>query len=174
MANSKAQVMANAARRNIRAIAHIEKEALRQRSFGERFSDAVARVAGRMWFVWLHIAWFVAWILYNTGVLHGKPFDPFPFQLLTLVVSLEAIFLSLFILISQNRLNRQSDQRTHLDLQVNLLAEFETTKMLQMLQALCEYHGLPESQDKDVLQLVTRTEPHSLLRELKAQLPESC
>jgi len=101
----------------------------------------------------------------------GKPFDPFPYQFLTLVVSLESIFLSLFILMSQNRSTNQADQRNHLDLQINLLAEHENTKMLQMLQALCAHHGLAISSDPEIVQLAKRTEPQQVLEELKDNLP---
>ena len=78
-----------------------------------------------------------------------KPFDPFPYAFLTLVVSLEAIFLSLFILMSQNRAALHADRRAHLDLQINLLAEHESTKTLELLKALCEHHGLACSQDPE-------------------------
>jgi uncharacterized membrane protein len=90
-----------------------------------------------------HLAWFGTWIVVNGGVLPGfEPFDPYPFSFLTLVVSLEAIFLSIFVLLSQNRLTRQAEKRAHLDLQVNLLAEQESTIALQLLQRICEHLGI--------------------------------
>jgi len=89
-----------------------------------------------------------------------------------MLVSLESIFLSLFILMSQNRTSQQADQRNHLDLQINLLAEDENTKILQMLQALCEYHKLPVSRDPETKELAKRTEIHDVLSELKDNLPE--
>jgi uncharacterized membrane protein len=94
-------------------------------------------------------------------------------QLLTLVTSLEAIFLSLFILTSQNRANTQADQRSHLDLQINLLAKAEATASLKMLQALCAHHGLKIAHDPELKPLVQRTEPKTLVRELQTQLPDS-
>ena len=90
-------------------------------------------------------------------------------------MSLEAIFLSLFILMSQNQIEcSQADARAHLDLQINLLSEQESTKMLQMLRSLCRHHGLADASDPEVEHLEHRTEPEELLRELKESLPENC
>lgn len=162
-------------RRNIAAICTIEEEALHARSAGERLGDVIARHAGRMWFIATHAAWFVGWISLNLGLLPGvREFDPYPFPFLTFVVSLEAIFLSLFILMSQNRSARQADARAQLDLQINLLAEQEATKTLQLLQRLCQHHGLAEARDPELHQLQTPTQPEELLRDLKESLPENC
>ena len=87
-----------------------------------------------------------------------------------MVVSLEAIFLTLFVLMSQNRSNIQADQRNQLDLQVNLLAEHENTKMLQMLKAICAYHGLAVGNDPEVAELATRTDPRALVDDIKRTL----
>lgn len=144
-----------------------------RRSRAERFSDTVAYQAGRLWFIVLHALWFGGWVLWNSPLIPGgRKFDPFPFPALTAMVSLEAIFLSLFILMSQNRNTRQADERAHLDLQVNLLAERESTKMLQLLQALCKHHKLPEANDPEVAELSSRTKPEALAREIQASLPQ--
>ncbi len=161
------------ARKNISAICKIEEEALRARSFGERVGDTIARHAGRMWFITSHMVWFTFWIGANLGLLKVRPFDPYPFPFLTFVVSLEAIFLSLFILMSQNRTQRQADARAHLDLQINLLAEQEATKMLQLLHSLCVHHGVANANDPELQYLQNRTEPAELLDDLKRGLPES-
>jgi uncharacterized membrane protein len=160
-------------RRNIREICKIENEALERRSVSDRIGDRVAAQAGQMWFLIAHGIWFLLWIVYNGRIvprLHA--FDPYPFSLLTMVVSLESIFLSLFILMSQSRANRQADERNHLDLQINLLSEHESTKTLQMLQALCAHHGLKIANDPEITDLARRTEPRQLLKELRANLPE--
>jgi uncharacterized membrane protein len=158
--------------RNVREICRMEDEALRTRSAAERLGDFVAKQAGRIWFIELHILWFATWVLLNSGKLTAvKPFDPFPYPFLTLVVSLEAIFLSLFILMSQNRAGVHADRRAHLDLQINLLAEHESTKTLELLKALCEHHGLPCSQDPEVAELISRTKPSEILHALKGSLP---
>jgi uncharacterized membrane protein len=160
-------------RRNIHAIVELEQTALDQRSRGERIGDLISQTAGKMWFIALHAVWFGAWMASNLGIIPiGKKFDPFPFPFLTLLVSLEAIFLSLFILVSQNRASRQSEARAQLDLQINLLAELEATKMLQLLRALCAHSGLPEADDPEVNQLAKRTEPKTLVNEIRSNMPD--
>lgn len=124
-----------------------------------------------MWFISLHKVWFAAWLLLNMKAKGASTFDPFPFSLLTMIVSLESIFLSLFILMSQNRSSIQADQRNHLDLQINLLSEDENTKMLQMLQALCEFHKLAIAGDPEIKAMTKRTEIKDVLSELKDNLP---
>ena len=97
-------------------------------------------------FVWVHMIWFGAWVILN--VLPGIPhFDLFPFTFLTLVVSLEAIFLSTFILISQNHETRLSERRNQLDLQINLLTEQENTKMLKLVEPIAEKVGAVTNDD---------------------------
>jgi uncharacterized membrane protein len=159
---------------NIRAISDLEYSALAKRSAGERWADKVASTAGKVWFTVGHFFWFAGWIILNLGVVGSfTPFDPYPFPLLTLATSLEAIFLSLFILTSQSRATAQAEQRSQLDLQINLLAESESTVTLKMLQALCEHHGLKIAHDPEVEQLAQRTEPKTLVRDLQSQLPDA-
>jgi uncharacterized membrane protein len=130
---------ADPAEKNVRVIARLERVALSRRTAAARFSDAITHFSGTMTFVVLHVVWFTVWIAINTGFWKASPpFDPFPFPFLTLVVSLEAILLSTFILITQNRMTHHADQRAHLDLQINLLAEQENTRMLRVLRAICE------------------------------------
>lgn len=152
----------------------MERDATDCRSIGERMGDAIAHRAGRLWFIGAHAIWFGGWMLLNAGLVPGiRAFDPYPYQFLTFVVSLEAIFLSLFILMSQNRGNKQADSRSHLDLQINLLAEQESTKMLQMLQKLCEHHKLSIANDPEIELLKSPTQPETLVQELKENLPEN-
>ena len=159
----------SATARNVRAISELEHGALAQRSVSARIGDAIASHAGKMWFIVFHVVWFALWLWINRG---GKSaFDPFPFQLLSTIVSLESIFLSLFILMSQNRSNVQADQRNHLDLQINLLSEEENTKMLQMLQAICEHHKLAIGKDPEIKAMAKRTEIGEVLSELQEHLP---
>ena len=118
-----------------------------------------------MTFVWVHVVWFGVWIAYN--VAHGfSHFDPYPFQLMTLVVSLEAIFLSTFILISQNRQSRLAERRNHLDLQINLLSEQENTKMLMMLESIMHHLKVPDG-DPEVAILEGATEPERLVEQIE-------
>jgi uncharacterized membrane protein len=166
--------METATYQNVQEIARIEREALLRRSRAERLGDLIANHAGRVWFIVLHTLWFLLWIGLNAGWgPQALGFDPFPFSLLTMIVSLESIFLSLFILMSQNRSARQADQRSHLDLQINLLSEHENTKMLRMLQALCSHHGLAAGADPEIGELAARTKPQEVLQELAKNVPTS-
>lgn len=114
----------NPADENLHAVARLEQRDRSKRSLAACVSDVITSCAGNEWSVAAHVVWFGSWLLFNTGVLPlpWEPFDPFPFSLLTSIVSLEAIFLTLFVLASQNRLTQEADKRAHLDLQVDLLA----------------------------------------------------
>jgi len=130
----------SAVEENVQAIKVWERGALLSRSKAEQISDWIAYTAGSGPVLVLHVVWFGIWGAVNGGFVHAvRPFDPFPFPFLTMTVSLEAIFLALVVLASQNRLARQSDKRSHLDLQVDLLAEQEMTAMLQLLQDIAQH-----------------------------------
>jgi uncharacterized membrane protein len=102
-----------------------------------------------------------------------KPFDPFPFGVLSVVVSTEAVFLTIFVLISQNRMARQAERRSHLDLQVSMLAEQELTTLLQMQQKICQHLGVNvEEEKKEVKVFAKATDVQHLARELEEHLPE--
>jgi uncharacterized membrane protein len=109
-------------------IRQLEESAKQERTQSDLVAEAIANFCGSMPFVWVHVAWFGGWIILN-AVPRFPHIDPFPFTFLTLVVSLEAIFLSTFILISQNHDTKISERRNHLDLQINLLSEQENTRM---------------------------------------------
>ena len=104
-------------------------------------ADAIANFSGSIAFVWITVLLIGGWIVGNLRPAPRDRIDPFPFPLLTLVLSIEAIFLSIFILMSQNRAARVSDKRSHLDLQLNLLSEQENTKMLLMLEDIAKAVG---------------------------------
>lgn len=157
---------------NIRAIARLEEQILHRRSGADRIAAGITRAAGSMVFVWVHILWYGGWIGVNLNLVPGAPvFDPYPFNFLTLVVSLEAIFLSLFVLNSQNRMSREADRRGQLEFQVNLLAEQENTKTLEMLDAICRHLGLPMTSDDELHKLSERTDVDRLATDLDKQLP---
>jgi uncharacterized membrane protein len=156
--------------RNIETIAALEREALHDRTRVDRVTDRIAAAAGSPAFIVAHAVWFVVWIGLNA---REPAFDPFPFNFLTLVVSLEAVFLTAFVLITQNRMTRQADKRAHLDLQVNLLAEQELTAMLQMLHALCQRSGVAITvHDSRVEQLLKETDLHKLATALDRELAD--
>lgn len=126
----------------------------RLQSLEDRISGAITDFAGSMRFVYLHTLWFGFWVLFNAGLLLAlglglAPFDAFPFGLLTLVVSLEAIFLSTFVMIAQNRLSAVADTRAEADYQVNVRAEAEVAKLLHLVQALVEHHILTAGEEPE-------------------------
>ena len=162
----------NPAEGNIQAIAQMEEEALKQRTSSERVSDLIVKFIGSMNFVVLHLAFFLIWFAVNTGLVPGiQPFDPFPFGIMTLIVSAEGVFLAIFILISQNRMTRLADQRAHLNLQISLLSEKEATKMLLLLQEVHQHLGLGEIQDEETKQLVQDTDLGELAQEIREKVP---
>lgn len=158
---------------NINAVKVWEQAALDERSAAMRFSEWVTRVLGGGPSLALHLAWFGFWVLSNTGRIPGiEPFDRFPFPLLTTMVSLEAIFLSLFVLASQNRLATQADKRAHLDLQVDLLAEREMTAVVVMVADLARHLKAPVSLTAEQIRdLAQKTDVRRLVSELE-QLPD--
>jgi len=152
--------------RNIEAVRQLEEAAKEERTASDRVAEVIAKFCGSMTFVWVHVVWFGIWVLIN--VMPGLPhIDPFPFTFLTLVVSLEAIFLSTFILISQNHDTKISERRNHLDLQINLLSEQENTQMLTMLRAIAEKVGANLSYDEQVRAMSEETKPQQLVKQIK-------
>jgi uncharacterized membrane protein len=169
-----ARATTESAQQNIETIAKLEHEAIERRSRSERLSDGFTRIMGSMSFVSLHVAGFLIWFAVNLGLIPGvEPFDPFPFGILTLIVSAEGVLLAIFVLISQNRMSRLSNQRAHLNLQISLLAEQESTKLLQKVQAIARHLGLEESErDQETQRLSQSTHLEVLAEELKKSLPE--
>lgn len=152
--------------KNIRTIIHLRTKATRERNIQDRMADAITSFSGRMVFVYVHILWFGIWILLNTGWFGVRSFDPFPYGLLTMVVSLEAIFLSTFVLISQNRLGEETERRADLDLHIGLLTEHELTRVLQMLDVIQEKMGIVDHENSDLADLEMETKPEDVLAEI--------
>jgi uncharacterized membrane protein len=162
----RSDTAADLTRGNVQAMRRLDDRALAKRSGADRVAEFVARFCGSIVFVWIHAGLFGAWIAWNA--IPGLPhFDPYPFTFLVLCVSLEAIFLSSFILISQNYEMRISDRRTRLDLQINLLAEQENTKMLQMLSRISKQLGLGDEDDPEIRALEEATRPETLARQIE-------
>jgi uncharacterized membrane protein len=158
---------------NVRIIKKWEQSALHGRSRAERVSEWITSTAGRGPVLLAHLVWFVSWAAINLNAVPGvRPFDPFPFPLLTTMVSLEAIFLALFVLSSQNRLATQADKRAHLDLQIDLLAEREMTAVLQLLQDIATHLGVAHAVDRPRIdELAQETNVHELTSRLDDVLP---
>lgn len=153
--------------RNIRTIIHLRTKAASERSLHSRIADAITNFSGRMIFAYVHIFWFGVWILLNTGWFGLRSFDPFPYGLLTMVVSLEAIFLSTFVLISQNRLAEETERRADLDLHIGLLTEHELTRVLQMLDVIQDKLGIEDHANSDLADLEMETRPEDVLAEIE-------
>ena len=163
----------SSAQDNINKVIKLEEKALQERTFADRMSDSIANFVGSVPFVIIHVVWFVIWTCINVGVLgFSWKFDPYPFALLCMLVSLEGVLLSTFVLIKQNRMSQRADQRAHLDLQVNLLAEKEITKVLQMQRLICRQLGIEEADsDPETVELSQVTAIDNLAHELEQRLP---
>ena len=150
-------------RNNVLKVAEIEAAQKANRTVGEKVAEIIASFCGSMVFVYVHIVWFGGWILLNS--IPRFQFDAFPFTFLTLVVSLEAIFLSTFILISQNHETKLTEHRNHLDLQINMLAEQENTKTLELLHLIAVKVGVTYD-DASTEALLEPVEPGLLVKQI--------
>jgi len=156
---------------NIQTIAKLDEEVLLKRSAVERVGDRLVPLAGSPGFALVHVVWFSLWIAMNRGVIPGVPvFDPYPFNFLTMAVSLEAIFITIGVLNTQNRMARLSDRRAQLDLQINLLAEQESTAALRLLQRVAERLGVPLGEPTPA-ELAEKTSVEDLVEKLDEKLP---
>jgi uncharacterized membrane protein len=160
-------------RRNVETVMRLEEGTQAEQSRFERVADAITNFCGSMRFVAFHVVWYGVWIIGNTALPPDRRWDPFPFALLTLVVSLEAIFLSAFILISQKRDALLSERRAELDLQVNLLSEQENTKVLELLKKIGQKVGVDLTNDPDIEALEEATRPERLLQQIDQRRAKS-
>jgi uncharacterized membrane protein len=171
--SSLAQTVDDLTQKNIDTIHGLEEATRSSATFADRVADRVAQFCGSSFFVVIHGIWFGVWIIGNTIFKAGMHFDPYPFQLLTLIVSLEAIFLSAFIMISQNRQGKIAERRSHLDLQINLLSEQENTKMLELLQQIASKVGVKPEADHMVEALAEAVKPEKLSEQIEQTLEKS-
>lgn len=150
-----------------------EAQALQHRSFFTRIADDLTNAFGSVLFLILNIVFFAIWIIFNMGLVPGViEFDPFPFGLLTMIVSLEAIFLSVIILVSQNRTSYIDTIREELHLQINLIAEEEITKVLQILSGMRTKMGIKD-EDPELDEMVKRTNTGYIERSLIEQIQKA-
>jgi uncharacterized membrane protein len=162
---------AAASDRTVQAVAQVEREAYEARSRVDRLATSITRKAGSGTTIVLHLIWFAVWIAINIRLFGVKAFDPFPFSLLTTLVSLEAIFLTLFVLVSQNRMSREADKRAELDLQINVLAEREATMILRILSDISSHLNLTGVARTELAELLKETKIQELSRKLEKALP---
>ncbi|MBI2593771.1 DUF1003 domain-containing protein [Candidatus Daviesbacteria bacterium] len=147
-----------------------EAKSLRSRSILTQISDDLTEICGSTPFLIFHIIVFTAWIILNVEIIPGTiPFDPFPFGLLTMVVSLEAIFLAIFILVSQNRSSYVNTLREEVHLRVNLIAEEEVTKALEVLAELRKHVGIKKP-DPELEEMLRRTDTGYIERSILHQI----
>lgn len=149
----------------------IKAKADAKRTVTEKLADRMTSLFGSIRFLGLNVAVFVVWIIINTGSFAGIPaFDPFPFSLLTTIVSLEAIILAIFVLISQNRNMKVDDLREEIHLQINLISEKEITKVMKMIAILLEKNGVDLSQDPELKKLLKPISEEEIGKRLEKEI----
>ncbi|OGG26269.1 hypothetical protein A2960_04815 [Candidatus Gottesmanbacteria bacterium RIFCSPLOWO2_01_FULL_39_12b] len=156
-----------------RIIRSLKARADAKRTLSEKIADWMTRTFGSIPFLIVNILWFSLWILVNTNVIGViVPFDPFPFGLLTMIVSLEAIILAIFVLISQNRASQIDDLREEIDLQVDVITEQELTKVMEMLSVLMEKNGIDVSKDQILGEMLRPTSISKIEKALEKQVSD--
>jgi uncharacterized membrane protein len=159
--------MTDVVQRNIRALLRVRRDEEARRRASDRIADAVTAFAGSMWCVYVHALLFGAWAAVNLGWIPAvKSFDP-TFVILATFASVEAIFLSTFILISQNRMQRVADKRADLDLQISLLTEHELTRVAQLLDGVAQRLDAPRPPEEELRQIKRDVHPEAVVRELE-------
>jgi len=161
--------------KNISSLAEVEQRLAQHRTPVDRISDEVTGFTGSIRFIIAHLIMFAVWILLNAPwALGTRAFDPYPYVFLNFVLAVEAVLLGTFVLMSQNRQNRQADLWLHVVLQISMLAEQESTKSLQLLKRICESLDLRDAaKDPELKQLIQTTQLETLARELaQAREPE--
>lgn len=164
----------SAFKRRLKSRQHViesfEVQANKNRTLTEKIADFMTTKLGSMTFLVINLVWFFVWISINSISVPGfSPFDPFPFGLLTMMVSLEAIFLSIIVLMSQNRASKIDDIRDEINLQINTIAEEEITKMMELQVMILKKHGIDVSQDKELQQMLEPTDTTRIEKELEKQ-----
>jgi uncharacterized membrane protein len=157
--------------RNIRSLHERRRDEESRAGLQERFADAITRFTGSLLFVYLHLAFFGLWIVANLGWIPGVPRWDESFVILAMWASVEAIFLSTFVLISQNRMQAAADKRADLDLQISLLAEHEITKLASLVSAIADHLGVRTGMDEELQEITRNVAPEAVLDEIEATKP---
>jgi uncharacterized membrane protein len=159
-------------RRNIEALRRWREQEEAEATFEERLASAITRFTGSMRFVYLHALIYGFWIVANLGWVPGLPrWDP-TFVVLAMVASVEAIFLSTFILITQNRMSSASVRRAELDVQISLLAEAEITKLVELVGEIAERLNIPEAERPELGEMKRMIAPEAVLDAIDESLDE--
>jgi len=155
-------------RRNIEALRRRRQEEEKQQTLHERVAATITRFTGSMNFVYVHLAIYGFWIVANLGWISAiEPWDP-TFVILAMVASVEAIFLSTFILITQNRMALAAERRAELDVQISLLAEAEITKLVELVSEMAERMNVPGAEEEDVQEMKHQVAPEAVLDAIEA------
>ncbi|QRR00290.1 DUF1003 domain-containing protein [Dyadobacter sandarakinus] len=157
--------------RNINALLDRSKKQEKRKSREEKIADTITGFTGSMAFVYIHLVLFGLWIIWNLEWLGLPPFDP-SFVVLAMFASVEAIFLSTFVLISQNRMTAEADQRAELNLQVSLLAEHEITRLIQLVTEVARKMDIPEALDPEIAFLAKDVKPEQVLDTMQKHMEE--
>ena len=157
-------------RRRLKAVDSFQAKHYGKRTLIERITDRIASFSGSILFLVINVLFFTIWILLNSKLFADKPYDPFPFVLLTTFVSLEAIILSIFVLISQNRQARISDLRQEVDMQINMIAEEEITKVIHLVAGLYRALQVKVDDDADLRAMLEPTDWEEIEKRLETQL----
>jgi uncharacterized membrane protein len=156
-------------RRNVAIIAEMEKAAADGRTPGDWVADRIASWVGSWTFIIVQTAIVVVWIVLNLEAWIGH-WDPYPFILLNLALGIQAAYAAPILMISQNRQARLNERRNHLDLQINMLAEQETTEILRLLRLLCEHSGLRLNEVDDQKLLDQKTKHAEIVKQIQGEL----
>ncbi len=157
--------------KRLTAIKSFKAKANAKRTGTEKFADWMTAKFGSIQFLALNATWFLAWILINTGKIPGiEPFDPYPFGFLTMVVSLEAIFLAIIVLVSQNREARVAELRDEIELQVGTISEGEVTKLINLMVILLEKQGVKIEEDPELRKMLKPMDNKKLQEDIEKEL----
>jgi len=165
-------VMAGVVQRNIDALVRREQEQAAARNLQERLADRITAFTGSMMFVYIHLLVFGTWIVWNLPYLGLPRFDP-SYVVLAMFASVEAIFLSTFVLISQNRMNQDADERDELHVQISLLNEHEVTRLVTLVTAIARKLELVEAELDEIPELERDVHPEDILDQLAEKRPAS-
>lgn len=157
--------------KRLKAIKSFKARANAKRTVTEKFADWLTSKFGSITFLVINAVWFLAWILINTGKIPMiEPFDPYPFGFLTMVVSLEAIFLAIIVLVSQNREARVAELRDEIELQIDTIAEGELTKLINLMVILMEKQGIKIDEDPELRKMLKPVDNKKLQDDLEKEL----
>lgn len=170
---SSAVPLSEVARQNVRTIIELERNAHAQKGRSEALSDRISTFVGSLGFVLVQLGLTLGWALWNALAPVDLQFDPYPFGLLTIIVSVEGVLIATFVLMAQNRMSQRTERRDHLHLQVALLTEQELTLVLRMLRQVSERLDIPpETEDAARAEHMTEeTNVHELMETLTRELP---